>query len=235
MKLQADIAQGIPLRSLSFEGYDSKFVEQNRRLLTQLLNIRFNIALNESQLENFLGASEKGDHWLLLKPLAKGLLPFELLRLRASELAQIKLPAQNLIIVENEQCHHQLPELKNTLAILGSGLNLVWLANVHFKTKNIIYWGDIDSWGLKMLAMARQHQPNLLPLLMELATFNKYRRFTVPEPTHAGEDSPDGLTPTEAELYQTLLESTNGRLEQERIAIEDVKSCLQTLIVHFTT
>ncbi len=230
MRLESGMAMGRPLRAVSITGFDSKFLENQRGLLSQLLNIRFAGVLKDQNLEEFLDASEKGEHWLLLKPLARGMLPFEQLRVRASELAQIELPAQNLIIVENEQCHHQLPELENTLAILGGGLNLLWLANAHFKTKKIIYWGDIDSWGLKMLAMARHHQLNLQPLLMDLATFNQYQRFAVPEPGHAGFASPTGLTATEGELYQVLLKSTRGRLEQEYIAAETVKVCLQRMI-----
>jgi hypothetical protein len=230
MRLESGMAMGRPLRAVSIAGFDSKFLENQRGLLSQLLNIRFAGVLKNQNLEEFLGASEKGEHWLLLKPLARGMVPFQQLRIRASELAQIGLPAQNLIIVENEQCHHQLPEIENTLAILGGGLNLVWLANPHFKTKKIIYWGDIDSWGLKMLAIARHHQPNLQPLLMDLTTFNQYQRFAVPEPSHAGFTSPAGLTETEAELYQILLKSTRGRLEQEYIATEAVKTCLQGMI-----
>ncbi len=230
MQLEPGLAQGRPLRSVSIEGYDTKFLENHQGLLIQLLNIRFAGVLEVHDLEKFLDAAESGGHWLLVKPLSHGLLPFQQLRIRASELMTTQLPGKTLIVVENEKCAYQLPKLVDTIAILGAGLNLSWLKNSTFKFKRIIYWGDIDSWGLKMLSMARCYQPNLQPLLMELEVFNKYQRFTVAEPSHAGKTSPTGLTKTEADLYQTLLASRCGRLEQELITLEDVKSHLQILV-----
>jgi len=227
MQLEQGIAMQLPLRALSIEGIDSKFLENQRALLTQLLNIRFNGALQGKTLEDFLGATETGEHWLLVKPLADDLLPFELLRLRASELSKIKLPVKNLLIVENEQCHHLLPKLENTIAILGGGLNLSWLKNSNFNDKNIFYWGDIDTWGLKMLAIARQHQPHLKPILMDADTYNKHQQFSVPEPTNAGLGCPKELTQKEKGLYRILLKSDNGRLEQERLSPKVIQSiCL---------
>ncbi len=226
MQLEPGLAQGRPLRSVSIEGYDTKFLENHQGLLIQLLNIRFAGVLKEHGLEKFLDAAESGGHWLLLKPLSHGLLPFQQLRIRASELMTTELPGKTLIVVENEKCAYQLPKLDDTIAILGAGLNLSWLKNNNFKSKQIIYWGDIDTWGLKMLAMARSYQPNLQPLLMDLAIFNKYQRFTVAELSHPDKTSPVGLSKTEADLYQTLLASRCGRLEQEAITAEDVKSRL---------
>ena len=136
------------------------------------------------------------------------------------------MPAKNIVIVENEQCHHLLPNLDNTVAILGAGLNLIWMANAHFNDKQIIYWGDIDTWGLKMLAMARHYQPQLRPLLMDTETFDQYSRYAVPEPTVAGSDCPLGLNQHERLLYEKLLQSYKGRLEQERLPAAMVKSQL---------
>lgn len=226
MRLESGMAMGRPLRAISISGYDSKFIENQRGLLTQLLNVRFAGLLKEQNIETFLGASEKGEHWLLLKPLTRDILPFEQMRLRASELAKIDLPVQNLIIVENEQCHHQLPILENTIAILGGGLNLVWLANAHFKKKTIIYWGDLDTWGLKMLSIARSYLPQLHALLMDRQTYDAYSQLSVPEPISAGADIPTELSNQETKLYQYLLLSASGRLEQERLSEVVVKSKL---------
>ena len=223
MTLKFGMANGLPLRALSIEGIDSKFLENQRGLITQLLNIRFSGALQVNDLEEFLGATHKGNHWLLIKPLSDGMLPFELLRLRSSELAEINLPANNLLIIENEQCHHLLPKLENTIAILGGGLDLSWMKNKAFKDKNIFYWGDLDTWGFKMLAIARHHQPKLKPILMDYTTYHQYMQFAVPEPINAGSECPKELTIKEAELYKKLLNSDNGRLEQERLPAKEIQ------------
>lgn len=91
----------------------------------------------------------------LVVPLQPELLPFKRLRLTTSELAETPLPASRLLVVENEQCVHLLPEvLPDTLAVLGSGLDLQWLVSAHLAGKQIAYWGDMDIWGLLMLARA---------------------------------------------------------------------------------
>ncbi len=250
MQITPGMAQGRPLRALSIDNIDNidtKFLENHRSLLLKLLNIRYSkteeispsnhyhiaqIHLPIDDLEQFLGAADDKNQWLLILPLDPTLLPYKQLRLRASELATIPLPASHLVIIENEQCHYQLPKLKNTIAILGAGLNLKWLNNVNFNTKKIAYWGDIDSWGLKMLAMARQAQPQLNALLMGHYTFIKYQEFSVIEPQSASKMSPPHLNNDERQLYQQLIHaciltnSLNNRLEQEFIPEKEVHQCL---------
>jgi len=226
MQLQAGCAQGKPLRALSFVNIDSKFIEINRALLIKLLNIRFSNALKTKTLEEFLGAAQDNDHWLLVMPLANNILPFKQIRIRASELAITKLPATHILVVENEQSRYQLPELENTIAILGAGLNLNWLKNPFFKHCHIAYWGDIDSWGLKMLAMAKKHQPKLTPVLMDAKTFSENQQLAVNEPQSAGEETPQGLNSIEIQLYLKLRKLNEGRLEQEFLAKDVVHEVL---------
>ena len=76
LRLGPGCAEGRPLRGLSGLGTDSKFIEQNRALLVQFLNARFDGEVSESGLEGFLGALDEGDHWLLVADLGAGLLPF---------------------------------------------------------------------------------------------------------------------------------------------------------------
>jgi len=227
MQLQPGCAEGRPLRALSNANIDSKFIENNRALLIKLLNIRFNGSLKNTSLEKFLGAALDNDHWLLVVPLAKNLLPFQQLRLKASELAKIKLPCRHIVLVENEQCHYQLPELQDSIAILGAGLNLSWLGNPHFKSSHIAYWGDIDSWGLKMLSIARNLQPDLTALLMDSEAFENNQHHAVTEPQTAGQEIPQNLNTAEATLYRKLLQLEKGRLEQEFIEKTTVQNAIK--------
>lgn len=226
LQLKPGIAEGRPLRALSIANIDSKFFENNTSLIRRLLNIIYNNTLQTLSLEKFLDAAEDNQHWLLVVPLDPTLLTFKQLRLRASELAETKLPGENIIVVENERCIYQLPELKNTLAILGAGLNLNWLSNTHLKHKNLAYWGDIDSWGLKMLSIARGFQTDITPLLMQEDVYFKYVKQAVNEPQPAESNIPERLTTQEKSLYALLLSNEKGRLEQEFISQEDVHDAL---------
>ena len=215
-QLSPGCAAGKPLRALPLAGIDSKFFERNRQLVVRMLDILFDGQVSETGLEAFLGAEDEGHHWLLVADLEGGLTPFSQFRVRASELQKTPLPGQHLLLVENERCLHQLPHTPGTMAVLGSGLNLSWLKASWLADKNLAYWGDLDTWGLTMLARARNHQPHLTPLLMNQAVFEQFaKENAVEEPQPAESVAPTGLTTGEAELYNALLEAERGRLEQE--------------------
>ncbi|MBN9366254.1 hypothetical protein YS110_15140 [Acidovorax sp. YS12] len=93
--------------------------------------------------------------------------------------------------MENERCLHQLPQpLADTIAVLGSGLDLNWLA-------------------------ARCHLPGLHALLMDRATFDAHQHLAVAEPVQAPAPPPGLLLPEEAALDQHLRALERERLEQE--------------------
>jgi hypothetical protein len=216
MLLEPDCALGKPLRTLSLAGIDSKFFERHRTLISKLLDIRFDYQVRDMGLEAFLGALDENDHWLLLADLDGTLLPFAQQRVRAKELLQIYLPGKRILIVENEKCYYHLPTLKDTLAILGAGLNLTWLKGPDFSKKQLAYWGDIDTWGLTMLAKARCLHPGLTPLMMTNTIFDRYgNHHAVQENIPASHTPPQGLTTDETALYNKLLTFKKNRLEQE--------------------
>ena len=223
-QLAPGCAAGRPLRALSLAGVDSKFHETHRALLLALLDAHHHGAASELGLEDFLGAAREDDHWILLADLDGSLLPFARQRVRTSEFATLaSLPGTHLLIVENERCLHQLPPLPGALALLGAGLDLGWLAAPCLREKYLAYWGDLDTWGLRMLGLARAAHPALAALLMDLSTFQSHAAaHAVPEP-EAAEPPPAGtLTPEESALFATLSGSTCGRLEQEFLPIPSV-------------
>lgn len=227
-RLDPGCANGRPLRLLREFGVDTKFFERHNRLLTRLLDERFDGEVNERGLIHFLNALDDREHWLLVVPLDRDLLTFRRQRVAASELAQSQLPGTCLLVVENEQCLHLLPPCHDTVAILGAGLNLQWLKSPWLDEKNIAYWGDMDTWGLLMLARARQHQPKLTALMMSQNLFEHYApRSAVPEPYPAQSEAPTGLSEEETRFYGYLLNQDRGRLEQEFLPAEQVGRSLR--------
>lgn len=226
--LSPGCAQGRPLRLLSGYGVDTKFFERNGALLTRLLDACFDGEASAQGLTSFLDALDEGDHWVLVAPLAPGLLPFARQRVTTLELMESPLPGTRLLVVENERCLHLLPQLPDTLAVLGAGLDLQWLASPRLRDKQVGYWGDMDTWGMLMLARARACHGQLTPLLMTRALFDQYAEGNaVPEAVKAQSDPPEGLTPEEAAFYRYLANRPCGRFEQEFLPEGEVKAALQ--------
>jgi hypothetical protein len=228
LELAPGMAAGQPLRCLSLAGIDSKFFERHRPLIEALLDLRFDGQVSEQGLEAFLDAADEGEHWLLVAPLTPGLLPFAQLRLRASDLRHGALPAARILLVENERCLHRLPELPDTIAVLGAGLDLGWLDAEWLRTRQLGYWGDLDTWGLLMLGRARRLQPHVHALMMDADTFQRHAAsMAVVEPQHAADAPPAGLQPDEAALFTRLLSMQRGRIEQEFLPVSEVHAALR--------
>lgn len=226
-RLEPGCAKGLPLRLLSGQGVDTKFIENNISLLTRLLDVRFSGEASEQGLTTFLDAFDESSHWVLVAPLSPGLLPFKKCRVTTAELAETTLPASRVLVIENEQCLHQLPELSDTIAVLGCGLDVQWLSGPVLDEKRVAYWGDMDSWGLLMLARVRRCRPTLDVLLMNRELFEQYASHSaVPEPVKAQQTIPDGLLNEEADFYRYLTRLPRGRLEQEFLPAVVVKEAL---------
>jgi len=227
MKLEPGQAKGLPLRAINIAGIDTKFLERHRTLITAMLDLRFDGGASETGLEDFLDAARSAEQWLLLADLDGNLLPFDAVRVRDKEIYETAPPGRNLLVIENERCLHLLPAMPDTIVILGAGLNLNWMRAGWLQSRPVAYWGDIDTWGLTMLARARQQVPGLTPLLMDKQTFAGYAsRHAVAEPVHAGEEPPAYLSASEQALYRELLTLDRGRLEQEFLPVSVVSAAI---------
>lgn len=231
LQLEPGCAQGKPLRALAVQGNDTKFFERHASLLTALLDERFDGEASRQGLVGFLGALPEDDHWLLIAPLSPDLLPFAQMRVRASELLTTPLPDSRILLVENERCLHQLLQpVAHTIAVLGAGLNLGWLAAPWLQGRRVAYWGDLDTWGLHMLATARHHLPHLQALLMDAATFSAHQHLAVAEPVHAPDSACGMLAPDEATLCVHLRTQQKGRLEQEFVPTNAVHRAVRAWV-----
>ena len=226
---------GIYLRQVSLSGIDSKFIEQHRRVLSALLDL----ALPTTQINpQFTGARQFAQRYgfnhkpetirfRLLDPVL-ALLPGkdQDIRLSADDFqACYQIPAfssqlKRVFITENEINFLSFPKQKNALVIFGAGYGFDALAKVKWlHTKQLFYWGDIDSHGFAILDQLRGKFPHVQSLLMDEATLLAHQPFWVEEkqPQH---NTLHHLSPAENKLYQALLKHQyrhNLRLEQERI------------------
>lgn len=94
--------------------------------------------------------------------------------------------------------------------------------------RRVAYWGDMDTWGLTMLARARQALGGVAAVQMDRACFDQYAEaLAVAEPVPASAETPNGLTVAEGSFYQYLHGQERGRLEQEFLPPEPVVAALR--------
>jgi hypothetical protein len=81
------------------------------------------------------------------------------------------------------------------------------------------YWGDLDTWGLRFLADARQKQPHVEALMMDQEILLAHVDWGVCEERSA-ELPEQGLTIAERVLFDGLRSNRDGigRLDQERLS-----------------
>ncbi|MDX1655457.1 MAG: DUF3322 domain-containing protein [Candidatus Competibacteraceae bacterium] len=227
-QLRPAMGRGGYLRALPLRGVDTKFLEQQASLVAALLDrLTQGELARAGGLLSWLDCREVPRNWLLLRPLDRrtrqALAGLRLLRLPAEQLRETPLPARRVLVVENQETGFALPDLPDTVAVFGGGLNVAWLNAPWLTSKAVAYWGDLDSWGFDCLARARQLCPKLRALLMDRETVSLHRPLMVRE-ERSQEVLPEGLTDEEAALWQELRQGVHGgtRLEQERLAADHI-------------
>lgn len=235
-QLKCGMGEGLYLRNLPIVGVDSKFIEQHFKVIEIILNhLYHNEILECGGLIAWLNCQEKPSDWLLIKPLCKNsqlkLANLPLFRLNSQILLHYELPADYILVIENEQSCLSLPYLQNTIAVAGGGKNIVWLKAEWLKHKKVYYWGDIDSDGLFILSLARKYCPHVVALMMDKNTILRHQHFMVND-TGMINEIPSFLNYDEKMLFISLKngEFMNNRLEQERLNVEFVH---QQLTLYF--
>jgi hypothetical protein len=221
--LKKDMGKGKYLRALPIQGIDTKFIETNLTLLESLMDTLYDgEIIKTGGLSSWLGYTLKPTNWIAVRPLCektkKILGGFDCIRVSEADLINKGLPGCNLLIVENMESGFGLPELANTVAVLGCGKNLSWMNNEWIQSKKVAYWGDIDSWGLHLLDLAKSYFPEVVSLMMDEGTIAAHlnqmvreRKFISPEVLH--------LNGEERIVLQNLLDHRypETRLEQEKL------------------
>jgi len=239
----------IYLRQIDVPNVDTKFVESRKALLAELLDL----VLPEAAYDRTASGTRAFErrYGLLAKPT---LLRFRVLDARLhvgrfsdisvplDEFARTPLDVDRVFVTENEANGLAFPAYPRSLVIFGLGYGVqmleraAWLAS-----KQLIYWGDIDTHGFAILDRLRGHFPQTVSLLMDRRTLHAHREFWTHE---ARPHAPplERLTPEERSLYDDLRDDRLGhgvRLEQERIpfsrlarAVEDLDERLGIDDVH---
>ena len=235
--LATQSGRGLYLRQLPVPGLHTKWVEQRKALMLDLLGLRSAAGVVAGRdLPAQLGLAQAPPRLRLrvlcpsLRRLTGGLGDIEA---PWSELAALAWQPRRVLVVENLDSGLALPDLDGTVAVLKLGhavgllRGLPWLA-----AAQLVYWGDIDSHGLVMLDKARQAWSQFTSMLMDPATLLAHRDLWVDEPQPWSGPPPTLLQGDELALFNGLQQGTWGqrlRLEQERLPWGEVLQALARL------
>jgi len=220
---------GIYIREIPLD-IDTKFIENFSKIISGLLDIVISEHIQTDQK-----LFEKRYNLKYAEPLVRiNILDVDIaakmfsgindISLTVSDFSSLKIPVKNVIIIENKtnfsniQNFLTLPQLSGTIAVFGSGYAVNNLQNSRsLKNKRILYWGDIDPHGFKILSDLRAFLPQTESLLMDSKTFLSHENYLTDAP-NISTVSKLCLTEDESQLFNDINNRNNlNRLEQERI------------------
>ena len=217
---------GLFPRALPVAGVDSKWLEKRRGTLARLWNTVTGENVSAADFLEHAGLLRL-PQFVSVKNAATWVgegAAEEVVKLPVEMLAKKASASPVILIIENEQTALSL-DFRDVPIFLALGYGVTLLESLPWmKEKRILYFGDLDTHGLAILAECRRLFPQTESVLMDLPTFERWRAFAVTEPKGA-EPSPEHLTPEERALAD-VLSAGRLRLEQERIPFDTVREAV---------
>lgn len=228
---------GLYLRQLPIEGVDTKWFTEPRKKVVQRLLVAIREAKESVPLmaesSEALDPDTTFETVCGLKPLPKlirGRLLDEVdqklfyglsdLSLPLDEWAQLPLYPEIVFISENLQTGLAFEAHPKSVVFFGLGAGVTQLAAIPWvRTARIIYWGDVDTYGLEILAHLRSVLPQTESVMMNRQTLEAFRGLAVAENRQASGAHVEHLRENEREVFDALKvgDLARLRLEQERI------------------
>jgi hypothetical protein len=216
----------------------SKFIEENRSLLSDILSVilpeeRKNLNAKTFEERFLIRTDIQRIAFRIPDKALRAVLgvPFSELEVPTKELSTLIEGFQEPIqffIVENKSSYLTFPDIPGTIVIFGSGFLVGSLERHRFLDRGrVIYWGDIDSHGLEILSLMREQFPHTEALLMSEAILNQYWAGAKGKPSSRVND-PTALSPVELKLYR-LIKRGEKRVEQEKISSNVLFEAIQEL------
>ena len=201
-------------RQVPVEGVDTKWLERHRGLVTRLVQgltgegLGLRVEPRRYRARRLDDGDRHGDKGGGVQDLTA----------EVAELARLPWRPATVVICENLQTLAALPPHLGVVAVHGNGLAGPALAEVPWlQGARVLYWGDLDTYGLSILSMVRQALPQTESLLMDTATLRRFAALTGTEPSPFR--GPIGhLTHSEQQAL-TAIRRADARLEQERIPL----------------
>ncbi len=242
--IQAHPRPGCYLRQVDLSGIHTKFIEANRGLLGELLDIllpKQAIDASATGLSGFnarFGFRGKPER-IRFRVLDPAVDPMRMNKrpdivLDVDTMADLSIRPKWVFITENETNFLAFPDVVDAWILFGAGYGFsTWKRIEWFRQCHLFYWGDIDTHGFAALDGLRRHFPAVQSFLMNRETLMAHRK-------HWGDESSpctrtlSRLIKPENSLYEDLQKNRFGpqiRLEQERISYGFLKDFLSGINV----
>lgn len=203
----------------------TKFVEKNKSILRELLDIVAIDSLNKDEKKHFesrfnLKYSEPLVRFRLLdKLIAQNFFSgLEDITIKISDFSKLNLSIEKVLIVENLMNLLTLPSMPDTMAIFGKGFKVLSLKNIKWlKECEIYYWGDLDAQGFEILSGFRGHYNQTKSIMMDKTTFDMFYENDIE--TKSKIETLLHLNEKERNMHQLLFKN-KWRLEQEKIPMD---------------
>lgn len=160
----------------------------------------------------------------------------------AGDRVALPYPPATVLIVENrDTAFYFPPTVPGGIAVLGNGdaaVTLIGTILPLMSAARVIYWGDIDAEGLRIVSRLRSRGHHLDTILMDVAAYDAFSTFgtnldSSGKTIGPGDRNPPPLlTDSESELYRRLTDPAfagHRRIEQERIPLAVAADCLLSL------
>lgn len=212
----------------------TKLIEQYRRRLAVWLDLllppdAIDFRFGHDQFEPRYGLRYARPHYLLRvldEELQRDLgLPFDELSLPAESIDKLPASDQRVIIVENKVSLLSLPSMHRTLALGGLGNGVTQLSDISWLSEcKVIYWGDLDADGFRILNRLRAVLPNVESRLMDRSIVDQFANLAIKG--NGGEaQAVEHLCEGELQCYHHLCQN-NLRIEQEHLPSELIRKAL---------
>ncbi len=230
------------IRQLDIQGVDTKFIENNKGILSELLSQK--LAETDYYAE-VTGLSQHGFERRYGLRYEQAIIRFRILdsalaingltdiSLTVSEFRNLNIAVDTVFISENKINGLAFPDFPRAIVIFGLGYAVNLLAETDcLQKRKIYYWGDIDTNGFAMLSQCRHDYPQVKSMLMDQSTLEKFDHLSGLEPKEKSKQGTlSHLTNVENNLYQQLQVNLK-RLEQERISFSYLQEQLLLLSDH---
>jgi len=178
------------IRELDIPGVDSKFIEQNKSILRELLDIILPADAIHCEVTLISGHGfERRFGFRYDEPLIRfRLLDVDLttkwgltdISVPLGQFHSLAIPCDTIIITENKINGLSFPPQRGAAVIFGLGYGISSLRDVEWLgTKRLLYWGDIDTHGFSILSQVRGYFPQTESFLMDLETLEEFRLLWV--------------------------------------------------------
>lgn len=234
---------GIYLRQVDLPGVHSKFIEAQRGVLVELLDLALPVGAVDvtkagvGQFAGRFGFLDKPTRirFRVLDPdiqVVPGPVSPDI-TLDAESFSRLEIAVKHVFVTENETNFLAFPPLADAIVIFGAGYGWEALARSHWlKRCAMYYWGDIDTHGFGILDQLRGHFDHVDSFLMDRATLDAHAAVWGIEDKPLRADL-RRLTSAESALYDALRDNrirTGLRLEQEHIGFRWLSNRLQGLL-----